>query len=393
MAVDGSWDGASAVVETIEVTESGMLPDVPQHGDSLPHGEEPAVTGSGGGADGTTDVEALSMPRLARLFGVPLLIIGAIVGGAVLVVALFGAPASPQQHSVDTLLQALEMGTGEARMGILSPRNKELWQKGLELTVRLERRESEFSQAQLRTIALRLGAAVTREFGELKPEGWPERDLSKRRAEYSKRLEFLIRSLGLTGQPEAVGPLVEIVRNRHEDYAVVAMEQLGNLRDLPNTIEGIDPILDLLTASQRADVRLVACTTLSVLATPGQWRVLEGLADIMRVAEGEVAWSAALALARLGSAAGKSTLLDLLDRSFWETGERYRVMDGHGNIKRYAMPGVRIEELLMAALDAASHLDDPELWLGIERLRSDPSPVVRRKAETIFEAHSLESAS
>ena len=91
-------------------------------------------------------------------------------------------------------------------------------------------------------------------------------------------------------------------------------------------------------------------------------------------------WSAALALARLGSDAGKSTLLELCDRSFLESGERYTITDSAGNVRRYALPAQRVDELLMAVIDAASNLDDADVWGMIQRLGSDPSPAVRAKA-------------
>ena len=78
---------------------------------------------------------------------------------------------------------------------------------------------------------------------------------------------------------------------------------------------------------------IVASTALSVLAGGDSPRVVEALASTVSTHEGEVAWSAALALSRMGSDRAKSTLLDLLDRKFWETGERFRVVawsDGEG---------------------------------------------------------------
>ena len=44
------------------------------------------------------------------------------------------------------------------------------------------------------------------------------------------------------------------------------------------------------------------------------------------------------------------------------------------------MPPIRVEALLMAAMDAAANLQDDDLWGMIDRLKSDSSPAVRGKA-------------
>jgi len=108
--------------------------------------------------------------------------------------------------------------------------------------------------------------------------------------------------------------------------------------------------------------------------------VIEALARARLGHDGEVAWNASLSMARLGSDEGKLTLLDLLDRSFWEAPDRYQQTDDSGVTHRYPMPKERIELYLVAAIDAASTLDDDELRGRIEVLKSDPSLEVRRTA-------------
>ena len=51
---------------------------------------------------------------MGRFFGVPLLIIATIVGGACAVVLLFGGPSSQPRRSVNELLQVLEGSSGGA---------------------------------------------------------------------------------------------------------------------------------------------------------------------------------------------------------------------------------------------------------------------------------------
>ena len=327
--------------------------------------------------------EPMTLSLFGKLFGVPFLIISAIVGGAVVVVVLFGGPAAPQQRSIESLMQTLEASSGAKAMGLLMPREKQLWQTALELSVRLDKKggEPELTGADLRKIAVRLGEMVQADLAAYAnaPDGFIPKKLRQRQVR-SRRLEFLIHALGRTERVEAIDPLLAVLRGGYEPYAAVAMQELGRLRALPQTREAIDPIVEILATSTRAETLLMACTVLSVLAEPGDQRVLDALAATRLTAEGEVEWSAALALARLGSDAGKSTLLELCDRSFLESGEHYTITDSAGNVRRYALPAQRVDELLMAVIDAASNLDDADVWGMIQRLGSDPSPAVRAKA-------------
>ncbi len=360
---------------------------------SDPPGDRSA-TGADGvypAADATADggrPKATRLSLFGRLFAVPFLIVGTIVGGAVLVVLLFASPASPEQHSVESLLQALESSSGQRSMGLLLPREKELWQMALELSLRLgkKERDAQLTDAQLKSIAVRLGTMIQEELAHRDRFTTVGMERANQQAVRSRRLEFVIQALGKTERPEAVAPLLSVLRSGHEPYSTVAMGQLGELHTLPDSRQAIRPIIAALNSSSRTETRLVACTVLSVLATPGDQQVIDALADVRLSSEGEVAWSAALALARLGSGAGKSTLLDLLDRSFLESDERHRVTDLTGVVRRYPLPPNRVDELLIAAMDAASHLDDAEVWEMIVRLESDPSPAVRGRAATLVKA-------
>ncbi|MFQ5590651.1 MAG: HEAT repeat domain-containing protein [Phycisphaerae bacterium] len=328
---------------------------------------------------------------MGKLFGVPLVIIGVIVGAAVVVVLTFGAPAATQQRSLDELLQALESSTGRRSAGMLLPRDKEHWQAGLELTRRLETKDREFSDSELTAVASRVGGMIRKELAGLRRAdgaaepasgSLPGRSAQRRGiAAYNTNLDFLIRALGLTEHPWAIDVLVEVVRSAPDRYRAAAMQQLGNLAHMPGSSAAVEPILQTLTETSSVETQLVACTVLSVLADPSDSRVIDALASVrLATAEGEVAWSAALALARLGSNAGKSTLADLLDRSFWEADDRYERTDDAGHVFRYRMPAHRVDAALFAAIDAAANLDDADLWDMIRVLTSDVSPVVRQRA-------------
>lgn len=329
-------------------------------------------------AVGSADIEPLTLPLIGKLFGVPLVIISVIVGGAIVVVLLFGAPSSTRKHDLNALLQALEASQGQKQMGMLLPREKEHWQAGLELTRRLQ--AGEFDEVQLDEIATRLATLVTDLAAELKERKTASEVVAPLHRPAVTRAVFLIRALGGTRRPQAIDPLVAVVRTGDGTCGVVAIEQLGAMVGTAGLDRAVEPVLGALNDSASAETRLMASTVLSLIAQPTDRRVIEKLSEVRLANDGELAWSAALALARLGSDAGKSTLLDLLDRSFWESGDRYQTIDGQGSTVHYKMPPQRIDHLLIAAVDAAENLGDRDLWEMMERLKSDTSPMVGSRA-------------
>jgi HEAT repeat protein len=192
----------------------------------------------------------------------------------------------------------------------------------------------------------------------------------------------MIRALGRTELPRAVSALIEIVERGREPFCSAAMLQLGELSSVGGIAAAVPAMTVVLKKSPRAETLIVASTAVSLLAKPGDREVIEALSDVCIDNEGEVSWSAALALARLGSANGKSTLLDLLDRKFWQTGQRYSTTDESGTVHRYPMPASRVDEYLRAAIIAGSRVSDPEVEAMIDALSSDASSLVRGAAKT-----------
>ncbi len=337
--------------------------------------------------------EPLRWSTLGRFFGVPLVIIGTIVGGAVVVVLLFGGPASPPQRSVESLLQALEANSGERSAGILLPREKELWQTGLELSERLRKKNVELTAVELESVAKRLAAMVQVELANLDRVTAFGDDLPKQQDLRSNRFDFLLRAAARTEHEAVIEPLIGVVNSGREPYVSIAIGQLGNLHALPASRAAVEPVVRTLQRSSRIETLLTATTALSVLAAPHDQGAISALSSVLALHDGEVAWSAALALARLGSSAGRSTLLDLLDRAYLESGEKYQVTDSAGATKRYPLPPNRVEALLVAAMDGAANLDDPDLWAMIDRLQLDPSPAVRGKAMEVVQRRASRSGS
>lgn len=351
-------------------------------GHSKSHGPQPPAGDDWSDRAAEQTIPPMTWSLMGRFFAVPFLIISVIVSGAILVVFLFGGPASPERRSIETLLSGLESTSGQRSAGVLLPREKELWQMALELSLRLEKKDRELTPEELTQTATRLAAMVEEQI--VAPEPSVSKELAPDEAAVrSRRLEFLIHALGRTERPEAVPPLIKVVSLHREPYVPAALQELGNLHAVPLARGAVGEITQLLTRSPRPETAMVAATALSVLATPGDPAAIGALKSILFAQEGEVAWSAAMGLARLGDSSGRTVLMDMLDRAFWESGERYQKVDESGKILRYPMPPQRIEALLIAAIDAASHLQDQALWDAIETLKSDPIPNVRTKAAEV----------
>lgn len=329
-------------------------------------------------------IEPLSLSMLGKFFAVPFLIIAIIVGGAVSVVLLFGGPATAPHETVWALLQSLESNSGERSMGLLLTQEKELWQTALELSNRLDNKASELTPEELNEVAERVTKLLHADLAHLDEMPTEGEDREKQQELRSTRLVFLIRALGRTELPGVIPSLIDVVRSRQEPYATVGIHELANLREHITDRDVVGVISQIVSESDRTETLLTACPALSVLAEPGDTLAIEALTSVLLKHEGEVSWSAALALARLGSDAGKSSLMDLLDREFWSSGERYEVKDKSGTVHRYPMPDAMIERWLLATLDVVSKVDDADLWEMVDQLKSDPSLAVQAKANAVI---------
>lgn len=333
------------------------------------------------------DVPPMNFSLMGRFFAVPLVIISTIVGGAILVVLLFGGPAAPDQRTIEQLLQALETNTGERNLGLLLTREKEMWQTALELGVRLENKhkDAELQQADLAMLANRLGAMVDADLDHFEALATSGADRERQREYRSERLRFLILALGRTEQIEAVAPLLAVLERTDETYSASAVQALGYLHEAGVSRNVITAIIDELERAARPETKLVACTVLSVLTDAEDEPAVQALISAYRAAEGDVEWNCALALARLGDATGRATLLDLMDREFLERDGLYETKDGAGVVHRYPLPPQRVQEILIAAIDAGAQLGDPEVFAQVRQLaESDRSPAVREHAAGVL---------
>jgi HEAT repeat protein len=319
---------------------------------------------------------------LLRLFAIPSVIVAAIVGSAVLVVVLFGAISTESQRSIDELVTVLETSRGERLVGgVLLPQDKEVWQAGPELVLRLGKKEAELTPEQVTRVAGRLANLLRAEAA----------DTSTLSAEGRKRLHLLMRALAETEDPAVVPLLANLVRDESAETRREALMTLGRLAD----VEGVRATLPAVIAAvgdPHAVVRMVACVLLGRLASPDDAGAIVALQRAYVDEDREVRWNGALSLARLRDGSGASLLDDMLRRDYWEEEIRASLQQDDGRRAEYQMPAEAVERYLAASINAVSHLDREELWARVHALKSDPSPVVAGKAREVLAGRTTVSA-
>ncbi|RJP30950.1 MAG: HEAT repeat domain-containing protein [Phycisphaerales bacterium] len=314
-----------------------------------------------------------------KLVAVPLLIVTLIVGGAITVVILFGRISAEQDRSVSDLLAAVESPHGEKLLDVaLMPRDKEIWQAARELAMRLDKKEVEVTPAELSDVVQRLSALSDRMLASA-------RDLGKTGVQ---KFEFVLAALARTDRPEAIAAIVRCLDcslwevRRSAVQALASMHQVEGVRDA-----ALGPICRLAGEDPEPVVRTVSAYALSFVADPSDAAAIDVLTGICTGDESdrEVIWNAALSLARLGSPAGRSELRDMLDRTYWSEKVPMRVEQSPGQFVEAPMSASRVDEHLIAAIDAVSHLEDEELWSLVRGLERDPSLSVVHKVREVLE--------
>jgi len=353
--------------------------DQSEHSDS----NTDVVGASSGGEVAAGDAPAMTASLMAKLFGVPLLIICLIVGCSVTVVLLFGSLATDRQRSVDGLLTVLETSTGERTVGVLLPKEKELWQVGRELALRLDKKETELTTDELETVVHRLLGLLSRDSAR-------SADLSKMGR---KRMHYVMQALARTDAAEAVDPLGEMLSDTSAETRRVALVALAKLGEHTSIRSAMKPMAAVLRDDPDATVRMIACVSLSSVATRADLDVIDAMERAYLDSDRDVKWNAALALARLGDVKGRSLLLDMLDRSYWEKDVRVRIASNSGTMADYPMPPQAVNRYLVAAVDASASVDDEEVWDRIGRLQSDAAPEVVAEVREVLSRRAVRESS
>jgi hypothetical protein len=179
---------------------------------------------------------------------------------------------------------------------------------------------------------------------------------------------YLALSLGEMRDPRAVEPLLRALADTDTQTAIYAAWALGTLGDA-RAASGLLPLLD----HEDPGLRKIAAYSLGALDAPEAIAPLRGL---LHDPVEDVAWNAALSLARHGDSTGLPLLLRMLDRAYLD-----RVLRADDSGRPQALTEEQKEEALRNALRSlvllrnATHLDT------VRALRdSDPNLRVRQEA-------------
>lgn len=308
---------------------------------------------------------------LGRLFVVPLIIVGVMVLCAVVVVLSFGAIASERQKPISQVLALLEASSGEKVGGmLLMPQDKEMWQAAQELALRLENLEAEVTPEQLPEIQSRLTKLLEDDL-----------DSSGRQAGTGgQRLFFIMRAAARARAAQAVPVLIQALASPDFETRREALNALALMGELGQTQAQSAKIAGMLGDPEPV-VRMMACVALSNLARPDDTEVIAALSDTHLADDDvDVRWNAALTLARLGSSNAVSTIEDMLKRPYW-LNQRVRYQPPNDVAVDRPMTPNRVDGYLIAAIDAASNMDDRVIWDLIEDLTADPTLSVAARAK------------
>ncbi len=316
---------------------------------------------------------------MGRLFLVPLIIVGAIVGCAVVVVLLFGGLVSEPEHSIDQLITALERPAGDKTVGVMLPRDKEVWQAAQELAGRLTKPEQELIGADREKIARRLARIVRR-------DGPVSADLPNGERQ---KLAFIMIALARVGEPEVLPALLEQLDAPSAATRRAALLALSYYPD-PAALGPHIAVIARSLSDEAVEVQIVACPVVALVAASASGaRALaaDRLADRLVNADREVQWNAAIGLGRLNDRRSKPVLLDMLDRTFWEAkmlDQAPETRTGRGTGVGHPLPAGRVNVYLQTAMEAAACFlvdpEDAEIRKALERLAEDNHAGVRGSA-------------
>jgi len=194
-------------------------------------------------------------------------------------------------------------------------------------------------------------------------------DLFQASREDDPRLRrYLALSLGEVRDARAVGALVGALGDPDDQTRIYAVWALGAIGD-PSGAPALVPLLD----HQDPGVRKIAAYALGSLDSSGS---IEPLRALLNDPVEDVAWNAALALARRGDHAGVPLLARMLDRVYLDAVRR---PDESGQPR--GLSEAQKEEAILNALSAFARLRDRDHLAALRRLRDlDPDLRVRQAA-------------
>lgn len=173
--------------------------------------------------------------------------------------------------------------------------------------------------------------------------------------------QYLAVAMARTGKKEFFEPLVENITDEQEDTLYAVVYALGLLND-PRA-EAV--LADFITHPE-ARIRSAAAASLGTLQTKNAQKILK---NALSDKEPNVQWVSAISLAQMKDASGKDILQKLLDRQYLQN---FSEVDPQ-----------EVNHLIIAAVNAAVNLNDPQLNRKIQHIaETDSNMKVRAAAKS-----------
>jgi len=306
---------------------------------------------------------------MARLWIVPAIVVAVMIGVA-MVVILFGASSVSKKASFKELLAQIESDSGARSLSgvVLSPRAKQTWQAAQELAVRIKKGDltSEDRQAAL--------AGLTKVVRGLDGAGSTASG-DPRAVEASTALrQFLVIALARLKSPDAIEPIAGLLDEDDPGLRRIALQGLAEMHEVEGIQARLPAIYALLEPGQPTEVRMVAALAVASVAERFDKDAIREL-NRMSADDVEVRLAQATALANLGSTSSKLTLLNMLDRQFWQ-GLQVDVGQGSGATRKLSER--EIAQRICGIAPVAARLQHPDIDAMLEDLaEKDPSVQVR----------------
>ena len=175
--------------------------------------------------------------------------------------------------------------------------------------------------------------------------------------------QYIALAMGRSGKLEFVRPITNSLSNESETTLPALIYALGMLGQ-KESAESLYPF----TQHQNGRIRSIAVAALGTIANPDSRGIL---IELLNDPEPNVQWGAAVSLAKMHDASGKSVLMRMLDREYWL---QFSEVDGDEQ-----------NNLFLTAIQAAGALGDQDLIGKISDIaRTDPSMKMRASALAVF---------
>lgn len=309
---------------------------------------------------------------MGRLFVVPALVVVVLLAVAVVVI-LFGASPIEKPRSISELINTIESDSGDRSLGnmVLSPKSKQAWQAAQELAIRFEKGRLDGQSPE--ALADRLVKLVRdrRASAAEAPAGSDAKETGV------ALQQFLILAVAKLKTPSGLSATVDLLHDPDPQIRRIALQAIADMHSMSEARSALDQMYPLLKDSSE-EVRIVAALAIASVAPRGDRTAIRRIESMQAVGI-DSQMNRATALTKLGSMRGKTMMLNMLSRDYWQK------LGGttQSGVATRPLSSEEISARLIALAPIAASLGDADVTGAVRKLsESDESPQVRDAARS-----------